>query len=231
MVRSLVVFALLLIIKYLGKIFYSYKEEWIGKKPKDWKKVKIVAILNHTSLFDVLVAGFGKNSVLWRFARYGVLPVAEKTIKRKIIGLLFKLASREVIALTRKRDESWYRFIGKITNESLVAIMPEGRMKRKNGLDANGNPMTIRGGIADLLEVFSEGEMVIVYLGGMHHIQAPGEKIPRIFKKINARFQLVDIHQYKKEIFRRMEKEKKSFKQVVIEDFTRRRDTFCPPQE
>jgi hypothetical protein len=35
----------------------------------------------------------------------------------------------------------------------MVLMAPEGRMKRADGLDAHGQPMTVRGGIADILEV------------------------------------------------------------------------------
>ena len=34
----------------------------------------------------------------------------------------------------------------------VVVLSPEGRMKRKNGLDKHGRPMTVRGGIGDILD-------------------------------------------------------------------------------
>ena len=55
-------------------------------------------------------------------------------------------------------------------------------MKRRNGLDSQGQPMTVRGGIADILEAIPSGPMLIAYSGGLHHVQAPGETLPAVFR-------------------------------------------------
>ena len=42
--------------------------------------------------------------------------------------------------------------------------------------------------------------MLIIYSGGMHHIQAPGEKWPKLFQTIHARLESADITDYKQSI-------------------------------
>ena len=84
-----------------------------------------------------------------------------------------------------------------ITPQSVVAILPEGRMKRKNGLDKHGKPMSIRGGIADILHHMTEGNALFVYSGGLHHIQSPGQILPKIFKRVKVNLELINIKQYK----------------------------------
>lgn len=38
--------------------------------------------------------------------------------------------------------------------------------------------------------------MVIIYSGGLHHVQTPGEIIPKIFKTIKMNLERVDIKVY-----------------------------------
>ena len=64
-----------------------------------------------------------------------------------------------------------------IDPDAMVLILPEGRMKRATGLDSEGKPMTVRGGIADILETIGEGRMLLAYSGGLHHVQAPGRAL------------------------------------------------------
>ena len=40
-----------------------------------------------------------------------------------------------VIRITRKRDESWQYFLKQIDTDTMIIFAPEGRMKRKDGLD------------------------------------------------------------------------------------------------
>jgi hypothetical protein len=101
-------------------------------------------------------------------------------------------------------------------------------MMRKNGLDKNGQPMTVRGGIADLLEVIPKGRMLMAYSGGMHHVQAPGERIPRLFKTLRMRLQLIDIARYRRDHRRRSGGQ--NFKQAIVQDLESRRDRYCPTQ-
>ena len=78
-----------------------------------------------------------------QFARHGVLPVAEKTMKRPI-GIFFRLLVRHPIVVTRQRDKTWYNLLAKADSNAITIILPEGRMKRANGLDSEGREMTVR---------------------------------------------------------------------------------------
>ena len=88
--------------------------------------------------------------------------------------------------------------------------------------------------------------MLIIYSGGMHHIQAPGEKWPKLFQTIHARLESTDIAEYKNSLKLKKPFElsddligpknsmisedldidsikSESFKTEVIKDLTRRR--------
>ena len=188
---------------------------------------RIVAILNHTSLYEPLIAGFASTKLLWRFARHGVLPVAEKTMKRPI-GLFFKFLVRHTVTVTRQRDSTWEDVLSKIDDRALVVILPEGRMKRRNGLDSKGRPMTVRAGIADILEALPDGLILTVYSGGLHHIQAPGERFPRPLKPILCRFEMIDISEFKIGIAAKYPDLK--FRAAVVAELGERRDAYCPTE-
>lgn len=229
MIRSILVFVVLMGLHLFTRVFYRLREEWIGEfAPRDWTDLRVICILNHTSLAEVLLAGYADAPLLWQFARHGVLPVAEKTMKRKI-GVFFGMLSRHVVVVTRQRDQSWDDVLNKVDTRSLVIILPEGRMKRRNLLDSSGRPLTIRAGIADILEALPSGRMLLLYNGGFHHIQIPGEGRPKMLKPIRVRFELVDIDRYKQEITEQSPAE--TFQRAVIQDLTRRRDTLCPTAE
>ncbi len=148
------VFSVLFSLKVLSRIFYRYDFGWVGDvPPKPWKAHRVVAFLNHTSLFEPVFLGIVPTSFIWRLAAHGVVPAAEKTTGRPLVGLVFKFVAHHVIAITRERDATWFAVLNRIDPSSMVIIAPEGRMKRANGLDLNGNPMTVRGGIADILTV------------------------------------------------------------------------------
>lgn len=225
--RAYLVFLILLGVKVATRFFYRVEMEWIGDPPPDrWRRHRIVAFLNHTSLYEPLFAAGAPNLFLWRLARHGVVPIASKTADRAVVGRFFGLLAQNVISITRERDETWSEVLRKIDPDAMVAILPEGRMKRANGLDSEGKPMTVRGGIADILESIGEGRMLLAYSGGLHHIQAPGETNPRVFKKIRMRLELVDIGTYREE--RMAAYGPKGFKKAVTEDLERRRDLYSP---
>jgi len=94
------------------------------------------------------------------------------------------------------------------------------------GLDASGKPMTVRGGIADILESLGSGRMLLAYSGGLHHVQVPGERFPRLWKTIRMRLELVDIAAYRADLLR--EAGPAGLKRAVIADLERRRDLNCP---
>ena len=224
--RSIFVFLLLLGVRATARILYRLREDWIPSKPAEMADdTRIVAILNHTSLYEPLIAGYASTKLLWSFARNGVLPVAEKTMKRKI-GLFFRSFVRHTVTVTRQRDSTWDEVLNRIDGKALVLILPEGRMKRRTGFDSKGRAMTIRAGIADILEALPDGRMLMVYSGGLHHIQAPGELLARPFKTILCRFEMIDIARYKLELAEKYPD--LDFRGAVIRDLTQRRDAYCP---
>lgn len=196
--------------------------------PSPFSGIRLVALLNHTSLFEWLFLAAVPHKFLWEVARHGVVPAAEKTLKRPVVGRFFRALARQVISITRERDHTWRAVLESVDPRSIVVLLPEGRMKRKNGLDANGQPMTVRGGIADLLEAIPAGWMLIAYSGGLHHVQAPGERWPRLFRKIRIALERVDLAEYREA--RRLEGggTDAGYKRAVVADLERRRDTYCP---
>jgi 1-acyl-sn-glycerol-3-phosphate acyltransferase len=216
-----------LIVKAISHLFFRFRADWLTEKRWGWwRGIRVIAILNHTSLFEPVLVAYASIPLLWMFANHGVLPVAEKTMRRNI-GMFFSMLVRHVVVVTRQRDRTWDKVLNQIDRKSVVIILPEGRMKRRNGLDSHGRPMTVRGGIADILEVIDGGKMLMLYSGGLHHIQAPGDKMPRLFRTVNVRFDILDIEEYRTDL--RANLAGRSFKKAVVDDLEWRRGTFCPP--
>jgi len=225
--RSLTVFSLLLVLKYLSKIFFRHDFGWVGEVPPNpWKNHRLVAFLNHTSLFEPVFLGGVPNSFIWRIAAHGVVPAADKTTGRPLVGLIFKFVAHHVIAITRERDHTWFRVLNKIDPHSMVIIAPEGRMKRANGLDVSGKPMSVRGGIADILMAVKDGRMLVAYSGGLHHVQVPG-RIPNVFTTVRLRLEIVDVARYIEEMMAGGGADQ--FKKNVMRDLDRRRNVYCSP--
>lgn len=219
-------YLMLLATKAISRFFYRYEVDWIGRLPKDpWKNIRLVLLLNHTSLFEPLFAGWLPNRFLRSIARNGLVPIADKTMLRPLVGRFFRLVADNVVPISRKRDRSWERFVRTIRAGSMVVMAPEGRMKRSTGLDLSGSPMTVRGGVADLLKQIKAGRMLIAYSGGLHHVQAPGQRIPRLFKTLRMRVESLDIFAYSQMIATHTNGH---FRQAVIEDLQIRRDQYCP---
>jgi hypothetical protein len=101
-------------------------------------------------------------------------------------------------------------------------------MKRRTGLDSKGREMTVRAGIADILEALPDGRILTVYSGGLHHIQAPGELLPRPFRTILCRFEMIDIASFKLELAAKYPD--LPFQTAVVRDLTERRDMYCPTE-
>jgi 1-acyl-sn-glycerol-3-phosphate acyltransferase len=227
-VRAYLVFLVLFLVKVLARIFYRLDARFIGDPPPNpWRRHRLVAILNHTSLYEALFAGICPNHFLWRIARHGVVPIAKKTSDRAVVGRFYGLVAQRVISITRERDETWSEVLRQIDPDAMVLILPEGRMKRASGLDSEGKPMTVRGGIADILETLGEGRMLLAYSGGLHHIQVPGQRLPRLFKTIRMRLEVVDIGAYREA---RMQEGggPRGFRRAVAQDLEKRRDLYCP---
>lgn len=206
------------------------ENKWIHEQPEDpWEGVRLIVFLNHTSLYEGLFLGAVSWKLLYRSAGRIVIPAADSTINRPIIGPILKLFSPKMIPISRKRDETWDVFMNEIDDDSLVVILPEGRMKRGTGLDKSGMPMTVRGGVADVLEIVDKGKMVIMYSGGLHHVQVPGQWLPRLFREITVNLEKLDIEEYIEEM-RSKGKGEQDFKTTVIIDLERRMDKFGPKE-
>ena len=224
--RSRAVFLLLLAIKTASRRLFRVHLEFVREVDDPWTGLRVVALLNHTSLFEPVLAAVAPNRLLWQIAAHGVVPVADKTLARPIVGRLFQFVAWHVVRVTRQRDESWTEVLERLHDErSLIVILPEGRMKRRTGLDLDGNPMTVRGGIADILESVPDGRLFIGYSGGLHHVHAPGDRFPRLFRRVWLGAEVLDIPTYRRELRDRHGPE--GFKAAVIEDFTERRDRHC----
>jgi len=220
-------YCVLLTAKAIARTFYRFEVTRIGTPPEDpWADMKLVAILNHTSLYEWLFAAVPPNRFLRDLANRSVLPSAEKTMRRPIVGTFYRFLAGNVVTVTRKRDATWEQVLESISPDSMVLIAPEGRMKRSTGLDLEGRPMTVRGGIADILQILGEGPMLLAYSGGLHHVQAPGERLPRLFKTIRIALEIVDIADYMASLGEPPGTD--AFKQAVKADLERRRDLHCP---
>lgn len=218
-------FFLLCAIKAASRLCFRFESEWVGTRPdKPFRDVRVGVLLNHTSLFEPILVALFPLGWLWRVARYGLLPGADATLDRPVAGRLFKALVPRAVSVTRNRDRTWDEFLSHIGEEAVVLISPEGRMKRRNGLDKHGRPMTLRGGIVDVLDRKGAGTMLLVYSEGLHHVQAPGEGFPNLFVRVRARLEEVDLADYK----RRMGHGTPEFRANVLADLERRRDAHCP---
>jgi 1-acyl-sn-glycerol-3-phosphate acyltransferase len=212
--------------KALSRAFCRIEVQWVGEPvPDPWSDIRIVAVLNHTSLYDWLFVALPPNRILRRIARHGILPGAAKTMRRPIVGRFFGFLAGSVVTISRERDHTWQQVLASIGPESMVLLAPEGRMKRATGLDLEGRPMTVRGGIADILKAVGRGRMLLAYSGGLHHVQIPGQLLPRPFKTIRVRLESVDIEAYPQSLREMAGSEE--FKRAVRADLERRRDLYC----
>jgi hypothetical protein len=204
------------IIKLLCHVFYRGNAAWLGdSKKNDLGDVRLMVLLNHTSLFEPVFIRFASWRYVWLLARKMVVPGADVTMKRPLTGKLLKLILPGAVPITRKKDDSWTRFLDHINDDTVAAILPEGRMKRDSGLDKFGRTMRVRGGVAEIMERIHHGKILFIYSGGLHHIQKPGvNRFPRLFKTINVNLELMDIETYKMHIEEKM-------KESGGDDFTR----------
>jgi Acyltransferase len=224
--RQRLSYLVLLSAKALSRIFFRMEARWVGERADDpWEGVRVVAFLNHTSLYDWLFVAVPPNRFLRRLATRGVLPSAAKTMRRPLVGTFFQFLAGRVITVSRERDHTWQQLLANIGPDSMVLLAPEGRMKRATGLDLDGQPMTVRGGIADILQVVGKGRMLVGYSGGLHHVQVPGQLVPRLFRTIHIRLELLDIETYCRSFRERPGSE--GFKRAIKADLERRRDLYC----
>jgi len=224
--KSLISFTFLLFFKAFSNLFYRFKIGWPKERIR-WNEVRMIVFLNHTSLMEVLFLGFLPTRFLRRLSKRMVAPGADKTLNRPLVGTLFKLFSPGMTKITRKRDDSWNAFLESIYDDAVILVAAEGRMKRKNGLDADGKRMTVRSGVVDILNLLQEGQMIIAYSGGMHHIQVPGEGLPKLFKTIKMNLEAFEIPDYKA-MFSDFAEGTDAWRKAVLADLQMRLETRCP---
>lgn len=223
--KSLISYFFLLCIKYFSSIFYRFEIGWPATKIK-WGKVRLIIFLHHTSLYEFLYLGFLPNHFLRKLSKRMVAPAADKTLNRPLVGFFFKLFSPGMIPITRKRDDSWGNFLESTYDDSIILIAPEGRMKRKTGLDLDGNKMTVKPGVVDILAGLHSGQMVIAYSGGLHHVQVPDEGLPNLFKTLKMNLEAFDIAEYKEKFSAASGTE--IWKKSVLNDLQMRLETKVP---
>jgi hypothetical protein len=227
MVMRVLRFAILCAIKSSRYFCYPTKITMIGTTTqKSWDTVRLVILLNHTSLFEFIFSTAIPVSYLWKMSNRLIFPVAEETLVRPVIGRILRLLAPRVLAISRRRDRSWEDFLTAIRKtDSILIYLPEGRMKRVDGFDKNGGAMTVRGGLLDVLQTFSGSDMMIVYSGGLHHVLAPGQIIPRPFQTIEVALEFSGVDGY---LQSHQLDSAEILKQTVARDFERRRDIYCP---
>lgn len=223
--RRLLAFIILSSVKIFSHIFFRAHYRWLSQKPENhWKKVKLIVFMNHTSLFEPIYCQDMPFSLLWELTGRVSVPGADVTLNRPIVGTFWKLMIPNISSVTRKKDNSWSSYLKSIRSDSLIMIAPEGRMKRPNGLDKFGKPMTVRGGVADIIETLNEGGILLCFSGGLHHVQSPGQHFPRLFQDIFMNFTYLDIAEYKK-TFSSSPKERKL---QIVQDLQERLERDCP---
>jgi len=180
-----------------SRLFYRFETRWINPPSAAlWREIRVFAFMHHTSLMEPLFFGAFPLSFLWWAAAKARIPGADKTMKRPIVGKFYQFFSPNTIAISRKRDASWEQFLAGVNPDVLVALAPEGRMMRPNGLDSEGKAMSVRGGIADILLRMGKGKMLLAYSGGLHHVNQPGQKGVRLFQTLRMNFEWLEIADY-----------------------------------
>ena len=223
--RRIIAFLILALVKSISTLFYRGKFNWLSPHPENpWKKARIAVFMNHTSLFEPLFIQHLSFGTLWYLAAHMNVPGADITLDRPIVGAFWKLKIPGIASISRRRDDSWHSYLASIREDSVIIIAPEGRMKRPNGLDKFGKPMTVRGGVADILEDIGHGGMILCLSGGLHHVQKPGEHFPSIFKTIEMNFTYLDIATYKNQ-FSENPRERKM---QIVRDLQTRLERDCP---
>ncbi len=224
--REECIYAMLRLIKGISSMLYRFDIGWVHPPPADpWRRLRLVAFLNHTSLYEPLFVGGFPNAFIRRIAFQGLMPVADKATRRPLMGFFFRMVAKNVVPITRKNDHTWGQVLAEMQPDSMVIIMPEGRMMRANGLDKNGRPMTVRGGIADIVQSIPQGRMLLAYSAGLHHVQTPGQRIPKIFKTLCMRLETVELAAYRSQLMEHGGPD--GFKKAVVRDLEARRNRYC----
>ena len=118
--RTRFIYMILLALKAFSHIFYKHDAAWIGDTGEGdpWKDFRLVAVLNHTSLLEWLFAGSVPNRFMKRIATDSVIPVADKTFNRPLVGRFFRLIIPNPISLTREADHTWKKVLEHKSDDS-----------------------------------------------------------------------------------------------------------------
>lgn len=226
--RRILAFTILSSIKVFSWLFYRAESKWLEPIPKNpWKDIRLMVFLNHTSLFEPLFLQIIPFRYIWHLSGNFNIPGADITLDRPIVGRFWKLMIPNISSITRKKDKSWEKYLSSIRPTDVIMIAPEGRMKRPNGLDKFGKDMTVRGGVADIINRMDSGKMVLCFSGGLHHVQSPGEHFPRLFKTIRMNLSYVDIQKFKSGF----NSEPRRRKIEIIEELQLRTKRDCPKDD
>ncbi|MFL5785980.1 MAG: hypothetical protein ACJ76H_15280 [Bacteriovoracaceae bacterium] len=227
--KELLAFIVLSSVKIFSHIFYRREFHFLTVPPEDvWNKARIYALLNHTSLFEPLYVQGLPFRFLWKMAHHLSVPGADITLNRPLVGKFWKMMMPSISSVSRKSDNTWTKYLSSIRPDDVIFIAPEGRMKRPNGLDKFGRPMTVKPGIADVVMNVQEGGLLLCLSGGLHHIQKPGQHFPRLFKTIRMNFVYIDLAQYHQRLSGLSALEKKH---EITREVQRYLDTCCPPAQ
>ena len=218
-------FLILSFVKVISQIFWKGQFTWITPTPDDpFKKARLIVFLNHTSLYEpIYIQALSFSNIWWLTGKMNV-PGADVTLNRPIVGRFWRLMMPNIASVTRKKDSSWENYLNSIQKDSVILIAAEGRMKRLNGLDKYGKPMTVRGGVADIIENLGDGGMILAFSGGLHHIQAPGQRLPSIMKPICMNLAYFDLQEYKS----RFPGSVRERKLKMVHDLQSRLENDCP---
>ncbi len=223
--RRLIAFFILSCVKTISHLLWRCEYHWVGEPPYDaWEKTRIIVLMNHTSLYEPIYIQVFSYPYLWHLAGTLSVPGADVTLKRPIVGFFWKLMVPNIAPVSRKKDETWSNYLASIKTDSTVMIAPEGRMKRPNGLDKYGKQMSVRGGLVDIVEAIQGGGMMLCLSGGLHHIQKPGQLLPRPFKPIRMNLCYIDIESYIKSF----PDDARERKIAMVADLQKRLETDCP---
>jgi hypothetical protein len=227
-IRLLILSSIKIFAKIAFKFDVSYRDE--GQAKSVFDDIKLAILLNHTSLAEPLFLGAFPWKFVRQIAHSALMPIASETGLRPLVGRLFKILAPNVVLLSRKRDSTWTVFLEQISSDSLIMFIPEGRMKRRNGLDKNGQPMSLRGGICDILQSVNQGRMLIAYSGGLHSVNCPGEAGFHMGKHLAIQLEAVDLESFLKPFFH-LGVGSKTWRDAILIEFTNRRDIICPGLE
>ena len=223
--RRSLAFLILSLVKIISSLFYKGTFTWLTARPENpWTAAKLLVFLNHTSLYEPLYVQVLPFSFIWHLAGNISVPGADITLERPIVGRFWKLMIPQIASVSRKKDSTWSTFLQNIKPNDTIVIAAEGRMKRLDGLDKFGRPMTVRGGVADIIEGLESGGMILCLSGGLHHVQTPGEKLPRFFKEIKMNLIYIDLKEYKAK-FPGSSRERKI---NMVQDLQQRLEKDCP---